>query len=371
RVINRRGNALRLQFGRQRITPPALDADGVLSPNRGHAWRHAWDDDDVVQAFVVAPGNRVSGINLIRENFQFLDQNGGLNRVEARRQADAYIVVFVTSLPMHAQTAHCIGQPVVIGHHRATIPVATEWLGREKTRRGAKPECTQATIVTGRPTALRRIVENEQIVGGGGRPDGGVIGWQAKQIDRDNRFWIETSLSCGLNGARYALYIDIEGRCIDVKEYRSRTDQRRHFCRRAERERRTQHRVARSNAHGAQSKHKGISSTGTRDDVTGTTKRSEIAFERPHFRAENELAMIQHAGNRVIDGGAQAPPLSGNVNKWDRWQIGTQVHGTPVNRTAVSQRRRAGLFVWRARPRSDAWRGNASQFQGLLRPPHQ
>src|SRR5690242_10449720 len=89
-------------------------------------------------------------------------------------------------------------------------------------------------------------------------------------------------------------------------------------------------------------------------DVAGTAERGEIAFERPHLRSQDELAMIQDPCNRVVDGGAEATALRGYVNERDRWRIGTQIHGTPVDRTAVSQRRRAGLFVWRAQPRLDA-----------------
>ena len=42
------------------------------------------------------------------------------------------------------------------------------------------------------------------------------------------------------------------------------------------------------------------------------------ALERAHFRAEDELAMRQHARDRVIDGAAEAAALRGDVDERDR-----------------------------------------------------
>src|SRR5262252_4405558 len=47
-----------------------------------------------------------------------------------------------------------------------------------------------------------------------------------------------------------------------------------------------------------------------------TAECCEIAFERPNLRSQDKLAMVQNSDNRVIDGRAQAPALSCNINEW-------------------------------------------------------
>src|SRR5262249_2340525 len=56
--------------------------------------------------------------------------------------------------------------------------------------------------------------------------------------------------------------------------------------------------------------------------VTRAAERGELGFERAHLRAENELAVAEHAGDRVVNGASEPAPLRGNVDERDRRGIG-------------------------------------------------
>jgi hypothetical protein len=62
--------------------------------------------------------------------------------------------------------------------------------------------------------------------------------------------------------------------------------------------------------------------------MTRAAERSELGFERAHLRSEDELAMAEHARDRVVDRPPEAPPLRGNVDERDGRGIeaGTLIH---------------------------------------------
>ena len=66
-------------------------------------------------------------------------------------------------------------------------------------------------------------------------------------------------------------------------------------------------------------------------------ERRELAFQRAHFRSEDELAMRQHARHRIIDGAAEAAALRGNVDERDRplVEAGMLIHGAIFTRILV------------------------------------
>ncbi len=61
--------------------------------------------------------------------------------------------------------------------------------------------------------------------------------------------------------------------------------------------------------------------------MLGAAERGERRLELGHFRTIDELAMVEHAGDRLIDGFAEPAALRGNVDEGNG--IGTQmlVHG--------------------------------------------
>src|SRR5882672_11552392 len=62
--------------------------------------------------------------------------------------------------------------------------------------------------------------------------------------------------------------------------------------------------------------------------MTRAAERGELGFERAHLRPEDELAMAEHARDRVIDRSPEPPPLRGNVDERDRRgnEAGTLIH---------------------------------------------
>src|SRR5262249_16105501 len=75
--------------------------------------------------------------------------------------------------------------------------------------------------------------------------------------------------------------------------------------------------------------------------MAGAAKRRELRFESGHFRAQNELAMIEDARNRSVDGRSKPAALRGDVDKRDRWQVCAQIHesvGVSTTRQATTAR---------------------------------
>ena len=103
--------------------------------------------------------------------------------------------------------------------------------------------------------------------------------------------------------------------CIDVDEDRRGADQHRHFRRRAEGEGRTDHGIARPNATAAQRQHQRVGAAGAGDDMLGAAEGGELGLERPHFRAHDELAMIEHARDGAIDRLAQPAALRADIDE--------------------------------------------------------
>jgi hypothetical protein len=61
--------------------------------------------------------------------------------------------------------------------------------------------------------------------------------------------------------------------------------------------------------------------------VLGPGKSREGGFELRHFRTVDELAMVKNAGDGLIDGLAEPPPLRGKVDEGNRFGTQVLVHG--------------------------------------------
>ena len=147
RIIDRRRHALFLQMGRQGV--PVVMLDRVLGPvgdvARGHV-RHGGDVG--AQAVVVAGGDAVTPFDLLTEDLQLFDQDGGLDGVQTAVQADAHVQIFGVmveglalevrgdGLAVHPDRIDQLGQVVVIGQHRPAVAVTAQRLGREEAGRG-------------------------------------------------------------------------------------------------------------------------------------------------------------------------------------------------------------------------------------------
>src|SRR6266436_8262081 len=138
RVIDRRWYT-RLLAGRDYAVAP-LGHDRVLGPSRdstGNDFRRVNNNSEKI---VIESGDLLPCLYLVLENPQLLQKDGRLYRVEPSVDTDPDIVIFVASLTVHAERAHDGREVVIIGQHGAAIAITTEWLRREKARRGRLTE---------------------------------------------------------------------------------------------------------------------------------------------------------------------------------------------------------------------------------------
>ena len=121
--------------------------------------------------------------------------------------------------------------------------------------------------------------------------------------------------------------IHVEGRFVDIDEHRRRAGQRHGLAGRAERERRTEHRIAAADALGHQHHQQRIGAAGAGHDMLGAAEGRERGLELRHFRAVDELAMREHARDRLIDRFAEPAALRGDVDEGNGFGTQMLVHG--------------------------------------------
>ena len=169
----------------------------------------------------------------------------------------------------------------VVGQHRAAVAVAAERLGRKEARRRRRRERAELAALVGRAERLRGVVEHEQAFRLGDRQQRIVVGRQAEQIDRDHRLGLEAVTLGGRDRALDARRIEIERVRIDIGEHRRRAEQHDHFGGGAEREGRTDHRVARADALRHQHQHQRVGAAGAADGIARAAKRRESRSRTP------------------------------------------------------------------------------------------
>ena len=264
----------------------------------------------------VTLGHRLPRDDLLREDFQLLDQHRGLNGIEPAGHTNALRIVFVgRALAMDAEAFHARGQFIIVGEYRAAVAITAKRLGREEAGRRCRRQLAKLAAAIERAERLRGVIEHQQAVPFGNRSNSVVIGRQAEQIDRDDRTRFQPSRLCGRNRAFQACRIDVEGVRLDVGENRRRTEQRDLLRRRMECEGRTDHGIAGADLPRQQHQQQGVSATGASDDVLGAAECRKVGFESANFRALNELAMREHTADSVVDRTAQTAALSGNIDK--------------------------------------------------------
>src|ERR1700692_2492470 len=105
---------------------------------------------DIAEAPRIALGDPVAHGDLVLEDFQFLQQDRGLDGVEPTGKAETNIVVLVGALAVDADAAQRLREPGIVGENRPTIAKAAERLGRKKTGRGNEAEGAEtAALVAG------------------------------------------------------------------------------------------------------------------------------------------------------------------------------------------------------------------------------
>ena len=187
-------------------------------------------------------------------------------------------------------------------------------------------EAAEPAIIEGCAETLGSIVQNEQILRLRGGSDRGVVGREAEQINRDHRLRRQPGALGDRHRAGDALGIDIETLRLDIDENGRGADQRHHFGGGAEGEGRTDHCVAGADALGHQHQLQCVGAAGAAHGVFGAAELRQLRLERPHFRAEDELAMAEHARDRGIDGGPKPAALRGHVDERNHGRVRSLVH---------------------------------------------
>jgi len=78
--------------------------------------------------------------------------------------------------------------------------------------------------------------------------------------------------------------------------------------------------------------------------VLGAAERRKLGLKSFHLGSENELAMIQNAGDCRIDSGPKPATLCGDVNERNGRQFGVQIHRRPVDYPVRQPTTARGLF---------------------------
>ncbi len=162
---------------------------------------------------------------------------------------------------------------------------------------------------------LRRIIEHEHAFGLGDSTDGIMIGALPEQIDRDDRRWLEAELDCGRDAALQRVGVHVEGRFIDINEYRRRTGQRYRLPGCTKCKGRTEHGVAAADALGHQHHQQRVGAACASHHMIGPAESRELRLKLRHFRTVDKLAMGEHTRDRLIDGFAEPPALRGDVDE--------------------------------------------------------
>ena len=148
--------------------------------------------------------------------------------------------------------------------------------------------------------------------------DAVVIGRQPEQVDRYDGPRLKPQLLCSRDGALQARRIEIERLGVYVGHDRRRATKRHDFGGSAKGESGTDHCIARADLPCHQHEKKRIGAARTGDRVARAAERRKLGFEGAHFRSLDELAMRQHASDRIVDGAAKTPALRRNVDERDR-----------------------------------------------------
>ncbi|MNQ89317.1 hypothetical protein D3C85_1046230 [compost metagenome] len=327
RVVDRRGDALGLQVRGQAVA--VLVLDGVLRPVRDIARRHVRHGGDMgAQALVVAGGDAVAPFDLLTEDLQLLDQDGGLDGVQTAVQADAHVQILrvvveglVLQVDRHrlavdADGIDQLGQVVVIGQHRPAVAVAAQGLGREEAGGGDVGPFQRVLAVDGAAKTLGRVRDQLQAVLVADGLDGRIVGGLAEQVDGDDHARFQTPfLQRRLDGGLQMARVHVVGRLVHVDEDRLGVEPGHDLGGGREGEAGHEDGVAATNAPGHQRQGQGVGAVGAAQGVLGLTEGGQIGLELAHLRAHDPGAADDGLLNGGLDLAAEAKALGLKVDE--------------------------------------------------------
>ena len=208
---------------------------------------------------------------------------------------------------MGAQAAIQVGPVFTFGEQRAAIAVSTERLGREEAGGGGVGLGADHGAVQRRAKALRKVVQQEQIVLAGDGHQGGPIGGLSKQIDPDDGAGLQLPGRTDVfDPFCQVCRVDLKGARIDIDEDRGCTQQKRHLSGGGVGEGGQKHRIATADVLGH---HRDLQCVGAGTDADTVLRAAEFGqfiLQFADLGAEDKLAMFEHPVQPAaqIDGNA-------------------------------------------------------------------
>ena len=109
--------------------------------------------------FGVSTGDLLAQLKLIRIDFQFFQQDCGLDRVQSSVHADPHVVVFVDAFAVDADRFNSGSQFFIVGEYGSSVSIATQGFRREKT---CRPNLPVQLVLDGRRQWHQTIVPHPE-----------------------------------------------------------------------------------------------------------------------------------------------------------------------------------------------------------------
>ena len=269
-------------------------------------------DSGFFEQAVVVGGDLLAELNLLGEDLELGQQDGGLQGVEAAIHAHADVVVAAV-LAVAGDLADDLGELVVVGEYGAAVAIAAERLAGEEAGAGDGAEVARHAALVARAEALCSVFDDRDAVLGGDGVDGVEVGALAVQAHRDDR------LGLGRDGGFEQRRVEIVGARVDVYIHRLGAEHGDGFGGGDVGEARGDDLVAVGYAHRHLGDLQGVGAVGAGDAVLGADEGGELFFQLGHFGAEDVLAVGQHALDAGVDLVFDAGLLGFEVAEFDHF----------------------------------------------------
>ena len=205
---------------------------------------------------------------------------------------------------------------VVIGEDGAAVAIAAERLGGIEARRRISSKRTDLAPSEARAEALGRVADHEHAVRLGDLVDGIVVRRLAVEIDRDHATRLKSAFLRLADRGFEALDIHVESIATNIHEHRRSAAQSTATSTVATKVKagtNTASPLPTPSAISANSQR--IGAVGASHAMLGAAERSKLPLELGDLGSQDELAMLQHGGDRRLDAVAEMGLLCREVDK--------------------------------------------------------
>ena len=216
---------------------------------------------------------------------------------------------------MIAQCEQAYRLVVVIGEDGAAVAIPAERLGGIEARRRVSGKRADLAPIEARAETLGSVADHEHAVRLGDLADRVVVRRLTVEVDRDHATRLEPALPGLADRGFEALYIHVECIAANIDEDRRGAREHHHLDGGHEGEGRHEHRIALADALGHQRQEQRVGAVGARHAMLRAAERSKLPFELGDLGSEDELAMLQHGGDRFLDAIAEMGLLCREVDK--------------------------------------------------------